>query len=258
MVSSEPIVLFGPGSEWFWSMAQFAVVAVTLVGIYYQFRLQRAANAFDQLNRIAAEWGSEPMLRAKLQIARAIVAGEAAPEGAVAVVGNYWETVASLVRSGHVDDRVVYESVGGDPPFWWAAVMGAAREMRLRLEDPEIFGSFEWLAGQFGAYAAKDGGQSSYDQAKLARVFTRDVERGIMAIGGELHADEEAVLLDDGGRQADLWGINLYPESFGEPDFVEFDSMINVRPRLRNRSRSVDDETLRGRILEIVERLVSP
>lgn len=85
-----------------------------------------------------------------------------------------------------------------------------------------------------------------------------DVERGIMAIGGELHADEEAILLDDGSRQADLWGINLYPESFGGADFVEFDSMINVRPRLGNRSRSVEDETLRARILEIVDRLVKP
>ena len=68
-----------------------------------------------------------------------------------------------------------------------------------------------------------------------------DVERGIMAIGGELHADEEAVLLDDGGRQEDLWGINLYPDSVGQRDFVEFDSMINVRPRLLNNSRSVED-----------------
>lgn len=85
-----------------------------------------------------------------------------------------------------------------------------------------------------------------------------DVERGIMAIGAELHADEEALLLDDGAVQADLWGINLYPESFGQPDFVEFDSMINVRPRLGNRSRSVEDEELRGRILEIVAGLVRP
>jgi hypothetical protein len=172
VVSSEPIVFFGPGSEWFWSMAQFVVVAVTLVGIYYQFRLQRAANAFDQLNRITAEWGSEPMNRAKLRVARAIVAGEEAPEGAVAVIGNYWETVASLVRSRHVDDRVVYESVGGDPPFWWAAVAGVAGQMRARLEDPTIFESFEWLAGRFGASSAKDGGQVSYDRATLARIFT--------------------------------------------------------------------------------------
>ncbi len=85
-----------------------------------------------------------------------------------------------------------------------------------------------------------------------------DVEQGIMAIGGELHADEEAVLLDDGSRPDDLWGINLYPADFRGSDWLEFDSMINVRPRLGNRSRFVDDTGRRERITEIVDHLVRP
>ena len=82
-----------------------------------------------------------------------------------------------------------------------------------------------------------------------------DVEQGIMAIGGELHADEEAVLLDQGSRQSDLWGINLYPDA-AAAERVEFDSMINVRPAQGNRSRSVQDAAQRERIREIVSRLV--
>jgi len=82
-----------------------------------------------------------------------------------------------------------------------------------------------------------------------------DVGRGVMAIGGELHADEEATLLDEGARQADLWGINLYPDRPVE-EVVEFDSMINVRPSQSNRSRGVEDPTLRRQIQVIVERLV--
>lgn len=82
-----------------------------------------------------------------------------------------------------------------------------------------------------------------------------DVEQGIMAIGGELHADEEAALLDQGSRQADLWGINLYPDAAGA-ERVEFDSMINVRPSQGNRSRSVEDAAQRERILAVVSRLV--
>ena len=81
-----------------------------------------------------------------------------------------------------------------------------------------------------------------------------DVEREIMAVGGELHADEEAALIQDGSLQFNLWGINLYPEEAA--DWVEFDSMINVRPAQNNRSRSVEDERLRGRILELVGKLV--
>jgi hypothetical protein len=83
-----------------------------------------------------------------------------------------------------------------------------------------------------------------------------DVRRRLMAVGGELHADEEAVLLEDGSSQVDLWGINIYPEEAGE-DWIEYDSMINVRPSQGNRSRSVDDEGLRKAIREVVESLVA-
>ena len=83
-----------------------------------------------------------------------------------------------------------------------------------------------------------------------------DVRQRIMAIGGDLHADEEAVLLADGSTQADLWGINLYPGQHGASGWIEFDSMINVRPRQGNRSRSVEDPDIRRRIVEIVDILV--
>jgi len=61
---------------------------------------------------------------------------------------------------------------------------------------------------------------------------------------------------ESGSRQSDLWGINLYPDSFGDEDFVEFDSMINIRPAQGNRSRSVDDATIRSLILDIVGEIV--
>lgn len=83
-----------------------------------------------------------------------------------------------------------------------------------------------------------------------------DVSRGIMAVGGELHADEEAVLLQDGARQTDLWGINLYP-GLPTPDFIEFDSMINVRPSQGNRSRGIEDAAVRRQIEDVVARLVA-
>lgn len=82
-----------------------------------------------------------------------------------------------------------------------------------------------------------------------------DVERGIMAIGGELHSDEEQVLLDQGSRQHDLWGINIY-HGLPHDEWVEFDSMINIRPSQGNRSRGVEDEAIQGRIQAIVERLI--
>jgi hypothetical protein len=85
-----------------------------------------------------------------------------------------------------------------------------------------------------------------------------DIERGVMAMGEGMHADEEATLLDDGSRQADLWGINLYPSEYGNPDWLEFDSMINLRPLQGNRTRGVDDPAIRSRITDMVARLVVP
>ena len=82
-----------------------------------------------------------------------------------------------------------------------------------------------------------------------------DINREIMAIDAELHADEEAALLENGSRQEDLWGINIYPE-LQEEDFVEFDSMINIRPALENRSRGIENVDIQKKILSVVGKLV--
>ena len=82
-----------------------------------------------------------------------------------------------------------------------------------------------------------------------------DVGRKIMALDGELHADEEALLLENGSRQENLWGINIYPELEG-PERIEFDSVINIRPSQGNRSRGVDEQATRERIAQVVAELL--
>jgi hypothetical protein len=84
-----------------------------------------------------------------------------------------------------------------------------------------------------------------------------DVRWETMAVDAELHSDEEAFLLERGSKQEDLWGINLYPALHGS-DFVEFDSMINLRPSRGNRTRGIEDEAVRERILVIIESIVTP
>ncbi len=85
-----------------------------------------------------------------------------------------------------------------------------------------------------------------------------DVKRRIMVVDAELHADEESELLQAGSKQADLWGINLYPEFLGTEDFIEFDSVINIRPTQDNCSRGVENERLRNEIVRVVGDLVRP
>ena len=84
-----------------------------------------------------------------------------------------------------------------------------------------------------------------------------DIEQGIMAIGGELHSDEEVALMEqENSNREHAWGINLYPEKTGN-DWIEFDSVINLKPSFGNRSRGVNNPVVREKIRKIVEKLVS-
>lgn len=82
-----------------------------------------------------------------------------------------------------------------------------------------------------------------------------DIEKEIMVIDADMHADEEKLLLDSGSKQDDLWGINLYPELIND-NFIEFDSVINLRPRLNNFSRGIESEKIRNKIISIVNKLI--
>ena len=83
-----------------------------------------------------------------------------------------------------------------------------------------------------------------------------DIEKNILVLDAEMHVDEEQFLLEQGSRQNDLWGINLHPDKFGQEDFVEFDSMINIRPRQQNMSRGVESPEIRQKIIKLVSEKV--
>jgi hypothetical protein len=83
-----------------------------------------------------------------------------------------------------------------------------------------------------------------------------DVNQGIIAVGGEMHADEEAVLIEqEDSKREYTWGINLYPEKSGE-ELIEFDSIINIKPSYGNRSREVENPETREKIKIIINKLV--
>ncbi|MCG6925567.1 MAG: DUF5674 family protein [Acidobacteria bacterium] len=106
---------------------------------------------------------------------------------------------------------------------------------------------------------------SRLDPARLRRLvaahfedmvkYVVDVERAVAAVGGELHADEEALLLEHGSRQEDLWGANYYPGR-GPEDCIEYTSLINIRPAQGNRGMFIEDELLRERVREVTFALI--
>jgi hypothetical protein len=83
-----------------------------------------------------------------------------------------------------------------------------------------------------------------------------DVERGLMAVDANMHADQETHLLKMGSKQNNLWGINIYPDEKGK-DRIEFDSVINIRPNQDNNSRGVDNKEIRKKVRKIVNKLIS-
>lgn len=82
-----------------------------------------------------------------------------------------------------------------------------------------------------------------------------DVDRELIAVDAELHSDLEALFLENGSQQRSLWGINFYPDLQGD-EFIEFDSMINMRPSQGNTSRGIDNEATRKKIIEVINKWV--
>lgn len=82
-----------------------------------------------------------------------------------------------------------------------------------------------------------------------------DVDKGLIALDAELHSDLEAMLLNQGSEQKSLWGFNLYPELEDE-DFLEFDSLINIRPAQGNRSRGVEDKHIQQKIKDLMTKWI--
>lgn len=93
------------------------------------------------------------------------------------------------------------------------------------------------------------------DFSEMMKVVV-DVDRGILAIDGDMHADLESLLLEDDSDQENLWGANIYPLK-NDNDFLEFTSFINIRPSHGNRSMEVTDIGIREKIKEIVKKLLT-
>jgi len=111
------------------------------------------------------------------------------------------------------------------------------------------------VAGQITVAALATMAEATFGDLVKAVV---DVKRGLLAVDAGMHSDLEALLLDAGSRQGDIWGINFYPAEFGTAGFLEYDSMINLRPGQGNRTRSVDDPVARAAIAELIGRAVVP
>lgn len=85
--------------------------------------------------------------------------------------------------------------------------------------------------------------------------FVVDIKREIVALGGELHADAEEILLRDGSKQKDLWGGNFYPNQPKNIQ-IEYTALINIRPSHGNNSMEIKDRKIRNELVKVLDKLL--
>lgn len=82
-----------------------------------------------------------------------------------------------------------------------------------------------------------------------------DIEQGVIALGGEYHMDANVVLMTHGSAQDKVWGFNIYPDQH-DASWIEFTSLINIRPAVGNRGMFVESEEIQKAMRAIIERLI--
>jgi hypothetical protein len=155
-------------------MAQFVVVAITLVGIYYQFRQGRAANAFAQANAMKQEWDGEWMVRCRLALFFAVRDGT--DLGTVTIpIGNFWENLAALVRAGHVELPVVWQYLGAACRTMWGLIDDEVRRVQAE-EGSTIWEHFVWLVGELERLDNERGEENRYSREFLIPQVPRYIQ----------------------------------------------------------------------------------
>jgi hypothetical protein len=144
-INLDGMAIFGPGSEWFWSMLQFALVAVTLLGIYRQLQAQRWATEVALRTELNNQWIGERMVRKELASAMHVLQGRPDISAAVADIANWMETLGEINQRGLVQPEWIWNNYRVPIQGWWATLAPRLIERRP-IEGHLVWVEFERLA----------------------------------------------------------------------------------------------------------------
>ena len=185
LINTQGMAFIGPGSEWFWTAISGLVLAITFLAIYRQLRLQRDSAAIEQVAQMERSWTSERMVRSKLAVLLALDAGTAPvdiPDKAATHIGDFWERLGYLTRTGRMNRQVVYEQWGYVAPQWWARLLPTTQGWRARDQMPGLWSEFEWLARRMGEMNKKTGLGPALDAESLARQLPNAIKQAREAV----------------------------------------------------------------------------
>jgi hypothetical protein len=157
LINTKGMAFIGPGSEWFWAALQFTALAITFIAIYRQLRIARSSRAVEQVQAYSRQFGDERNARYRLAILVALRDEMPIPLGVGIGMANYFEDVATLSRSGHLDVKLLWNSLGLDVQTWWLVLEPVVRRGRA-INGAITYSNWEWLVGKFVAMDRRAGG----------------------------------------------------------------------------------------------------
>lgn len=184
-INTNGMAFIGPGSEWLWTAVSGIVLAVTFIAIYRQLRMQRDADAIEQMKALDREWlGSERMARMRVAALIAIRDGldPAAFPPRVLDIVDFWEAISHLVRSGHLSRDLVNEQRSQSIQMWWGWLTPVVRAERERRNAPWIGQDFEWLANRMAELDKEAGRTTRFDDAYVRRMLPSMLEYNVDSV----------------------------------------------------------------------------
>ena len=164
LINTEGSALFGPGSEWFWSMAQFVVVVATLVGIYRQLRAQSASNSLARIESFWDRYTSREMNLAKLNVAIQLRYGDPPTEmnARMDPIAMFFDLLYDQYRAGFMSSKEIDDRFGGGAQIWWRLLRPAIEGSRAIENDPHLYEGFQMIDSLCGQLAAGRGSPRTY------------------------------------------------------------------------------------------------
>lgn len=186
LISSDELVLVGPGSEWFWAALQFVVVVVTLLAIYRQLRAQGAANAVQRMETLQGEWNSERMIHSRLVVAiwrkhdaaspNAASSPDFETQAALGWLCGFFENLSDLEEDGYLTWKEVVNNWGQSLIVYWVLLAPVVTELRSSATS-NMFTGFERLARRAEAVARSLGEDWLMSESEIPQMLEEQIGR---------------------------------------------------------------------------------
>jgi hypothetical protein len=166
-VNTNGMAFIGPGSEWFWAALQFTALSITFVAVYRQLRNGQSQRAVEQVARYSRQFGDERMARYRLAVLVALRDGMEMPMGVGIAMANYFEEVATLTRSGHLNIKLLWSTLGIEFKIWWFVLQSLVERGRA-VDGAGSYTDWEWLVGEFVEMDRRSAGLVTIDAEYVA------------------------------------------------------------------------------------------